>query len=190
MASVRCSARTGPTARVNGHPRLTTRTTRRLVSSSSRLRRTIRSWPTAFWFRRSGFSLPVGQRTHHRQSAPIASWLYALGMAVSLVHHAGTVRGVPLQSWVFPQDQEVGYRLFETTTRQAVEFFSDHIGSYPYDKDRQRAGRWNRRRYRACNRHLLRREGRGFGQRGRRDMKWRTSGGGMPSPRAIGTMCG
>jgi len=79
--------------------------------------------------------LPTGwRRTHYRQSAPIASWLYALGMARFSVHHAGTVRGVPLQSWVFPQDQEAGYRLFETTTRQAVEFFSDRIGPYPYDK--------------------------------------------------------
>jgi len=79
--------------------------------------------------------LPAGwRRTHYRQSAPIASWLYALGMARFAVHHAGTVHGVPLQSWVFPQDQEVGYRLFETTTRQAVEFFSERIGPYPYEK--------------------------------------------------------
>jgi aminopeptidase N len=74
------------------------------------------------------------RRTHYRQSVPIASWLYAVGMARFAVHHAGSVRAVPLQSWVFPQDQETGYRLFETTTRQAMELFSDRIGPYAYEK--------------------------------------------------------
>ena len=74
------------------------------------------------------------RRTHYRQSSPIASWLYALGMARFAVHHAGTVQGVPLQSWVFPQDREKGYQLFEQTTRRAIEFFSDRIGPYPYEK--------------------------------------------------------
>ena len=74
------------------------------------------------------------RRTHYRQSVPIASWLYALGMARFSVHHAGTVRGVPLQSWVFPQDRDTGYGLFETTTRQAMEFFSERIGPYSYEK--------------------------------------------------------
>jgi aminopeptidase N len=35
---------------------------------------------------------------------------------------------------VFPQDQVTGNRLFETTTRQAMEFFSERIGPYPYEK--------------------------------------------------------
>jgi aminopeptidase N len=79
--------------------------------------------------------LPDGwRRTHYRQSVPIASWLYAVGMARFAVHHAGTVNGVPLQSWVFPQDQVTGNRLFEATTRQAMEFFSERIGPYPYEK--------------------------------------------------------
>lgn len=79
--------------------------------------------------------LPDGRRrTHFRQSVPIASWLYALGMARFAVHHAGKVQGVPLQSWVFPQDRAPGYRLFEMTTRQAMDFFSERIGPYSFEK--------------------------------------------------------
>jgi aminopeptidase N len=74
------------------------------------------------------------RRTHWKQSVPIASWLFALGVSHFAVHHAGQVRGVALQSWVFPQDGEKAYAVFETAARQAFEFFSDHIAPYPYEK--------------------------------------------------------
>ncbi|MGQ0736759.1 MAG: M1 family metallopeptidase [Acidobacteriota bacterium] len=74
------------------------------------------------------------RRTHWKQSVPIASWLYALGVARFAVHHAGTVAGVPLQTWVFPQDQTTGYALFEETSRRAMAFFTSRIGPYPYEK--------------------------------------------------------
>ena len=51
--------------------------------------------------------LPKGRRrTHWKQSVPIASWLYALGVARFAVHHYAVVRGVPQQVWVFPQDRD------------------------------------------------------------------------------------
>ena len=79
--------------------------------------------------------LPKGRRrTHWKQSVPIASWLYTLGVARFSAHHAGTVQGVPLQTWVFPQDREAGLQLFEDTSRRAMNFFSTQIGPYPYEK--------------------------------------------------------
>ena len=79
--------------------------------------------------------LPGGsRRTHWKQSVPIASWLYALGVARFAVHHYDVVRGVPQEVWVFPQDRDKGYELFETTGRRAFEFFSDLIGPYSYEK--------------------------------------------------------
>jgi aminopeptidase N len=74
------------------------------------------------------------RRTHWKQSVPIASWLYALGVARFAVHHYGVVRGVPQQVWVFPQNRERGYEIFELTGRRAFEFFSDWVGPYPYEK--------------------------------------------------------
>lgn len=79
--------------------------------------------------------LPNGaRRTHWKQSVPIASWLHTLGVARFTAHHAGGVEGVPLQTWVFPQDREAGLRLFEDTSRRAMRFFASTIGPYPYEK--------------------------------------------------------
>ncbi|MDP1568803.1 MAG: M1 family aminopeptidase [Vicinamibacterales bacterium] len=79
--------------------------------------------------------LPEGRRlTHWRQSAPIPSWLYALAAAPFSVHHAGDVHGIPLQTWVFPEDRDTGRALFEETTRRAMAFFIERIGPYPYEK--------------------------------------------------------
>ena len=74
------------------------------------------------------------RRTHWKQSVPIASWLYALGVARFSVSHYDVVRGIPQQVWVFPQDRETGARIFELTGRKAFEFFSEWIGPYPYEK--------------------------------------------------------
>ena len=74
------------------------------------------------------------RRTHWKQSVPIASWLYALGVARFAVHHYDVVRGIPQQVWVFPQNREQGARTFELTGRKAFEFFSDWIGPYSYEK--------------------------------------------------------
>jgi aminopeptidase N len=78
---------------------------------------------------------PDGERTTHwRQSVPIASWLFALGVARFSVHHYAVVRGIPQQVWSFPEDRETASGVFEFTGRRAFEFFSDWIGPYPYEK--------------------------------------------------------
>jgi aminopeptidase N len=74
------------------------------------------------------------RRTHWKQSVPISSWLYALGVARFSVHHAGVTNGVPLQTWVFPQDQVAGRQLFEELSRRTMDFFVSHIGPYSYEK--------------------------------------------------------
>lgn len=79
--------------------------------------------------------LPAGaRRTHWKQSVPIASWLYTVAVARFSSHHAGTVDGVPVQTWVFPQDRQAGIGLFEETSRRALRFFIDNIGPYSYEK--------------------------------------------------------
>ena len=72
--------------------------------------------------------------THWKQSVPIASWLNAIGVAQFSVRHVGQVRGTPLETWVYHQDAAAGAGTFEEPARKALEFFSDRIGTYPYEK--------------------------------------------------------
>jgi len=79
--------------------------------------------------------LTEGRRlTHWRQSVPIVSWLYALGVARFAVHHAGEVKGVPHQTWVFPEHQDEVAPAFESTGRGQLEFLSERVGPFAYEK--------------------------------------------------------
>jgi len=72
--------------------------------------------------------------THWSESVPIATWLNNIGVAQFAWRRFGTAAGVPLETWVFHQDRALGMATFEEPTRQAIEFYSDHIGPYPYQK--------------------------------------------------------
>jgi aminopeptidase N len=74
------------------------------------------------------------RRTHWKQSVPIASWLNALGVEQFAVFHVGPVKGVDLQTWVARQDAVPGRVYFEKPAREALEFYSEHVGPYPYEK--------------------------------------------------------
>lgn len=71
--------------------------------------------------------------THWKQSVPIASWLNALGIERFAVRYLGDVKGVPLSTWVAHQDDDAG-RIYFEPARRALEFFSEHVGPYPYEK--------------------------------------------------------
>ena len=48
--------------------------------------------------------------------------------------HSGVVNGVELQTWVAHQDAGAGRLYFEAPARQALDFYSEHVGPYPYEK--------------------------------------------------------
>ncbi len=72
--------------------------------------------------------------THWKQSVPIASWLNNIEVAQFALRNFAVDLGTPLQTWVFHQDREAGIGSFEVPTRQALEFYSDAVGPYPYEK--------------------------------------------------------
>ncbi len=80
-------------------------------------------------------NLPNGERlTHWKQSVPIATWLYVLGVAEFAVQYVAEFDGKSIETWVYPQDREAGFYDFAIPTKSALEFYSDRIGPFSYEK--------------------------------------------------------
>lgn len=79
--------------------------------------------------------LPGGRRrTYWRQSVPIAPWLYVLGVARFAVQHVDTFQGKAIQTWVYAQDRDAGFHDFAVPTRDVLQFYSDKVGPFSYEK--------------------------------------------------------
>jgi aminopeptidase N len=74
------------------------------------------------------------RRTVWKEGVPISTWLMSLAVAPFSVTHFGSYRGIALSSWVFPQERDPGHRSFIAHTQPVLEFFTDRIGPYPYEK--------------------------------------------------------
>jgi aminopeptidase N len=69
-----------------------------------------------------------------RQSVPIAPWLYVLGVARFAVEHRPAWQGLPIETWVYPQDRDQGFTAFAEPTVAALDFFSTRVGPYSYER--------------------------------------------------------
>ena len=79
--------------------------------------------------------LPNGNRiTHWKQSVPIASWLYVLGVARFAVQHVDDFDGKSIETWVYMQDREKGFYDFAVPTKKVLEFYSNYVGPFSYEK--------------------------------------------------------
>ena len=80
-------------------------------------------------------NLVNGERlTHWKQSVPIATWLYVLGVAKFAVQYVDRFDGKSIETWVYPQDRDAGFYDFAIPTKSALEFYSDRIGPFSYEK--------------------------------------------------------
>ncbi|MBN3519231.1 M1 family metallopeptidase [Algoriphagus lutimaris] len=72
--------------------------------------------------------------THWKQSIPIASWLYVLGVARFAMQEVDQFDHKSIQTWVYYQDRDKGFYDFAVPTKQVLEFYSDYIGPFSYEK--------------------------------------------------------
>lgn len=79
--------------------------------------------------------LNAGMRlTHWKQSVPIAPWLYVLGVARFAVQYVDDFQGKAIETWVYPQDRDAGFYDFAEPTKQVLEFYSDYVGPFSYER--------------------------------------------------------
>ncbi|MAK07341.1 MAG: hypothetical protein CMG94_04820 [Marinoscillum sp.] len=74
------------------------------------------------------------KKTHWKQSVPISCWLYALGVAEFAIDYVDYFDGKSIQTWVYKQDRDKGFYDFKIPTKHTLEFFSDYIGPFAYEK--------------------------------------------------------
>jgi aminopeptidase N len=72
--------------------------------------------------------------THWKQSVPIASWLYVLGVARFAVQTVDQFENKSIETWVYYQDRDAGFYDFAEPTKKVLEFFSDYVGPFSYEK--------------------------------------------------------
>jgi aminopeptidase N len=72
--------------------------------------------------------------THWKESVPIATWLYVLGVAPFAVQYVDEFDGKSIETWVYPQDRDAGFFDFAIPTKKVLEFYSGYIGPYSYEK--------------------------------------------------------
>lgn len=72
--------------------------------------------------------------THWKQSVPIASWLYVLGVARFAVQYVDQFENKSIETWVYYQDRDAGFYDFAEPTKKVLEFYSSYVGPFSYEK--------------------------------------------------------
>lgn len=71
--------------------------------------------------------------THWRTDVPLPPKVIIVGVADFAVDTVATVDGVPVQSWVYPEDRGPGFEDLGQAP-PILRFFEENLGPYPYDK--------------------------------------------------------
>ena len=72
--------------------------------------------------------------THWKQSVPVSCWLFVLGVADFAVKYVDEFQGKSIQTWVYAKNREAGFFDFEEPTKKVLEFYSDYVGPFAYEK--------------------------------------------------------
>ncbi len=73
------------------------------------------------------------RRTEWRSRAPVATKVMAVGVARFVRQRQALVDGVPVETWVYPQDREAGLLAFAPGPR-VLGSFERRLGDYPFAK--------------------------------------------------------
>ncbi|MDO8998010.1 MAG: M1 family aminopeptidase [Sediminibacterium sp.] len=72
--------------------------------------------------------------THWKQSVPVSSWLFVLGVAEFAVQYVDQFKGKSIETWVYSKNREAGFYDFKEPTKKVLEFYSKYVGPFAYEK--------------------------------------------------------
>lgn len=73
------------------------------------------------------------KRTRYSEKAPLPTKIIAIGVADFAVDHTADVQGIPVYSYVYPENKEKGFRAYAPAAK-ILEYFIGKIGPYAYGK--------------------------------------------------------
>lgn len=71
--------------------------------------------------------------THWKEEVPLSTKIMVIGVTEFAVNNLRKVQGVPVSSWVYPQDRETGFKHY-AVARDILKWFIDHIAPFPFEK--------------------------------------------------------
>ena len=71
--------------------------------------------------------------THWKETVALPTKIMVIGVAEFAVQYAGDAAGIPVYSWVYPENRNEGFYDYEQA-RDVLPFFIDYIGPYGYKK--------------------------------------------------------
>ncbi len=71
--------------------------------------------------------------THWKTRVQLPTKVMVIGAARFAIQQAGEVSGIPVSSWVYPQDRQNGFYDYALAV-EIMDWFINHVGPYPYAK--------------------------------------------------------
>ena len=71
--------------------------------------------------------------THWKEDSVLPTKVMVIGVADFAVQLASVTNGVPIWSWVFPENRDSGFAQY-AISKDVLPFFTNYIGPYPYKK--------------------------------------------------------
>jgi aminopeptidase N len=71
--------------------------------------------------------------THWKESAPLSTKVMVIGVADFAVDHTGDVNGIPVYTYVFPENKNKGFSSY-AVAKEILAYFIDKLGPYAFEK--------------------------------------------------------
>lgn len=70
---------------------------------------------------------------HYQTKVPIPPKVMVIGVARFAIENIGSIKSIPISSWVFPQNKKEGFYDYKIA-KKVLNFYINNIGDYPFQK--------------------------------------------------------